>query len=278
MSGSGHEKGGTVGFLGSNMGKMLGFGDNPDPYRVDVAGQPLSEGMTNMLYSMDKIPERGMPGGQDPAAYAAQIAAQGQPWQGTPWAQMDPAYQNYVKAGLGGMMTRSPRNLQALERSLGSSQPDYGEQLNPYQQATRDNWANAAMLSGQDSGLGPPLVNPWAKTAGPFGTPNYQPMTYAEWQALRLPTEGSGGGGGGGTPQPSDTLQGLMGQSADPYGTYGQLGVANPYLQNIQNRFGYNPAGLAYGVNLQQTPSWYLPPLAHPKVVYPPITGSKTSK
>ena len=90
--------------------------------------------------------------------------------------------------------------------------------------------------------------------------------------------------GGGGTtpppvtpPTPSDPLQGLMAQAADPYGTYGQLGVANPYLQNIQNRFGYDPSGLAYGVNLQQSPSWYLPGIAHPNVVYPAITGGKTS-
>ena len=268
MSGSGYEKGGTVGFLGSNMGKMLGFGDNPDPYRVDVAGQPLSEGMTNMLYSMDKIPEQGMPGGQDPAAYAAQIAAQGQPWQGTPWAQMDPAYQNYVKSALGGQLPVNQNLMRGLERGLGAANPNERTVLNQYQQ------------EGMDA------VNRFAASNGSAGSTAsrdalsgalWNPMPYAEWQALRLPTTG-GTGGTGGTPQPSDTLQGLMGQSADPYGTYGQLGVANPYLQNIQNRFGYNPAGLAYGVNLQQTPSWYLPPLAHPKVVYPPITGSKTSK
>jgi hypothetical protein len=109
-------------------------------------------------------------------------------------------------------------------------------------------------------------------------------MSYQQWKALTgsLPASGNG------TtppvtpppvtpPSPSDQLQGLMAQAADPYGTYGQLGVANPYLQNIQNRFGYDPSGLAYGVNLQQSPSWYNPGIAHPNVVYPAIKGGATT-
>jgi hypothetical protein len=106
-------------------------------------------------------------------------------------------------------------------------------------------------------------------------------MPYSEFRRLynAFGLNNQQNGGGGTTPPPvtppapSDALQGLMAQAADPYGTYGQLGVANPYLQNIQNRFGYDPSGLAYGVNLQQTPSWYNPGIAHPNVIFPPITG-----
>jgi hypothetical protein len=105
-------------------------------------------------------------------------------------------------------------------------------------------------------------------------------MPYSDYRRLYYSMNPRSQTGSGGTapppvtpPAPSDALQGLMAQAADPYGTYGQLGVANPYLQNIQNRFGYDPSGLAYGVNLQQSPSWYLPGIAHPNVVYPAITG-----
>ena len=109
-------------------------------------------------------------------------------------------------------------------------------------------------------------------------------MPFSEFSRLYYSMGGARNPSNGGTtpppvtpPAPSDALQGLMAQAADPYGTYGQLGVANPYLQNIQNRFGYDPSGLAYGVNLQQTPSWYLPGIAHPNVVYPAITGGSGS-
>jgi hypothetical protein len=75
-------------------------------------------------------------------------------------------------------------------------------------------------------------------------------------------------------PQPSDQLKGLMAQAADPYGTYGQLGVANPYMQNLTNRFGYDPSGLAYGVDLQKSPSWYLPGNVYPNVYQPKFTAA----
>jgi hypothetical protein len=111
-------------------------------------------------------------------------------------------------------------------------------------------------------------------------------MSYPDYKRLfnSFGLSNNNNNGGGTTPPPvtpptpSDALQGLMAQAADPYGTYGQLGVANPYLQNIQNRFGYDPSGLAYGVNLQQSPSWYLPGIAHPNVVYPAIKGGATGK
>jgi hypothetical protein len=127
------------------------------------------------------------------------------------------------------------------------------------------------------------ISNPEYFSSNYYQSPYEGLMSYQQWKALTgsLPASGSGT-----TPTPppvtppgpSDQLQGLMAQSADPYGTYGQLGVANPYLSKINQRFGYDPSGLAYGVNLQQTPSWYLPGLAHPASVYPAITGGTTAK
>ena len=74
-------------------------------------------------------------------------------------------------------------------------------------------------------------------------------------------------------PQPSEELLGLIKQTADPYGTYGQLGVANPYMEAINQRFGYDPNGLAYGVDLQRSPSFYQPPTIYPDVYQPKFTA-----
>jgi hypothetical protein len=101
------------------------------------------------------------------------------------------------------------------------------------------------------TGVGPPPVQP--PVTPPGTTPGTTP----------------------GTPPISDQLAGLMQQAADPWGTYGQLGVNEPYLSNINNRFGWSSEGLAYPTQLQATPTWYNPRTVYPDVVQPPLTVQK---
>ena len=72
---------------------------------------------------------------------------------------------------------------------------------------------------------------------------------------------------------PAPASGGLMGQTADPYAVYGQLGVANPYLSALNNRFGWDPSGLAYGTDMKASPSWYLPPVVYPNTTTPSFGG-----
>ena len=77
------------------------------------------------------------------------------------------------------------------------------------------------------------------------------------------------------TPQMPD-MTGLLAQTADPWSVYGQIGVNEPYMSNINNRFGWSPQGLAYPTQLQQSPSWYNPKTVYPAVVQPPINPRVT--
>ncbi len=92
--------------------------------------------------------------------------------------------------------------------------------------------------------------------------------------------------GPGGTPQPYPNpppttpqmpdMTGLLAQTADPWSVYGQIGVNEPYMSNINQRFGWSPQGLAYPTQLQQSPSWYNPKTVYPAVVQPPINPKIT--
>lgn len=101
----------------------------------------------------------------------------------------------------------------------------------------------------------------WTKTQNPGQPPVVPPGT-----------------GTGTTPQPPvpDALSGLMQQASDPWSVYGQMGVNEPYLSNINNRFGWSSQGLAYPTQLQATSNWYNPPIVYPNVVQPPLVP-KTS-
>ena len=203
-----------------------------------------------------------------------------QPWQGTAWDQMDPAYQQYVKTALGvtGSDPQAQKNFDrllargTLSRALGSSQPDLGPQLNPYQSAAQAGWGSTiGLTNGGEVGLGQPVM-PWGGNQGPFSGSLYQPMSYAEWQALRLPT----GGGGGTTPPPGpgDETNGLLPQMADPFAAYGQMGVMEPYLTALNQRFGWDPTGVAYGQALNPAlPTWYQPKTIYPETILPKIKG-----
>lgn len=102
------------------------------------------------------------------------------------------------------------------------------------------------------------------------------PLSWDQWRALQAGLGVSNPVTPTTPPVPSDALQGLLKQSADPFGTYGQLGVNEPYLSNINNRFGWSPQGLAYPTQLQASPSWYNPPIIYPDVVQPPLTKSSS--
>jgi hypothetical protein len=71
-------------------------------------------------------------------------------------------------------------------------------------------------------------------------------------------------------------MTGLLAQTADPWSVYGQIGVNEPYMSNINQRFGWSPQGLAYPTQLQQSPSWYNPKTVYPAVVQPPINPKIT--
>lgn len=149
----------------------------------------------------------------------------------------------------------------------GAYPAGFGDMSPGYQDYYNQSWRG---------GSGPPR-NPVAYAVSQqHGGQQFEPMNYAEWQAL---TGGNWGGGGGypqptPTPTPSPELLGLMQQAADPWGTYGQMGVNEPYLSNINTRFGWSPEGLAYGTQLQPTPTWYNPKTVYPDVILPKITGT----
>ena len=69
---------------------------------------------------------------------------------------------------------------------------------------------------------------------------------------------------------------GLLPQAADPWSVYGQMRVANPYLAAINQRFGWDPTGLAQGYDIPATPTWYQPPFAMPRTILPRISGAAT--
>lgn len=132
----------------------------------------------------------------------------------------------------------------------------------------------------QDYYRGAINTTPWTNFSGNKSTQmrwNFEPMSYAEWKAL------TGGGNWGQTPTPtptptpSDNLLGLIKQSADPWGTYGQMGVNEPYLSNINQRFGWSPEGLAYPTQLQASPTWYNPPIVYPDVMTPNFKPKNTT-
>lgn len=128
------------------------------------------------------------------------------------------------------------------------------------------------------------------KYGTPDGTSGYQiqqkfqPMNYAQWKALTSAIPGGGGdgggGGGGGTtppPTPPPELLGLIEQTANPFAVYGQMGVMEPYLSQLNQRFGWDPAGVAYGQQLNpQLPTWYQPETIYPKTLPLKISGGTT--
>jgi hypothetical protein len=121
------------------------------------------------------------------------------------------------------------------------------------------------------------------KERGMYGNPkgNYTPMSYDDWRAMQAALgymRPDSPGTPTTPPAPTDNLLGLMKQSADPFGTYGQMGVNEPYLSNINNRFGWSSQGLAYPTQLQASPTWYNPPIVYPDVVQPPIKSSTVTK
>jgi hypothetical protein len=50
--------------------------------------------------------------------------------------------------------------------------------------------------------------------------------------------------------------------------------VANPYLNMINQRFGFDPTGLAQGYDIPASPTWYQPPMVLPKVLLPSLSGA----
>jgi hypothetical protein len=128
-----------------------------------------------------------------------------------------------------------------------------------------------------------PMLRPLGEgeERGMYGMPkgDYTPMDYDQWRAMQAAL----GYMNPGTkqpppttpPAPSDNLLGLIKQASDPWGTYGQMGVNEPYLSNINNRFGWSSQGLAYPTQLQASPTWYNPKVVYPDVVQPPLTTKK---
>jgi hypothetical protein len=113
-----------------------------------------------------------------------------------------------------------------------------------------------------------------------FGTWTFAstPLDYATWAYLQEQNQGTTPTPPPVTPPgPSDQLQGLIAQASDPWSTYGQMGVANPYLNAINQRFGYNPQGLAFGYDIPATRTWYNPPYVYPNTVLPKISGGSGS-
>lgn len=233
MSGSGFEKGGTAGFIGSNVGKMLGFGD---PY----VGPSVWDEQTQAL--MDKVkaaPERGLPDG---ATVESLTAGTPTPWQGTPWAQMDPAYQAYVKSALGGSLPANPNLMKGLERGLGAARPNETVALNPYQQAAQSQFFNSPNAEGNLGMMIP--IGGSTRSRDPLANALWQPMPYAEWQALRLPTSPQQPPGpttpGAGTPGPTTpdsfipNLPPIGPLPGTPGGSAGQgsrgMRLLNPYM------------------------------------------------